>query len=213
MSTVEIKERPILMHARSINGILEGRKTQTRRIIKPQSEAVGFGRSCKVAPYCTDTVWPLAYYEMRGACWNSSQPLICPYGKPGEPGWRLWVRETFSALEAFTFANPSTPEPPIPNYWYWADGQPEWGDWTRPKPSIHMPRIACRIVLEITDIRVERVQAISAVDCLAEGIAAVDGTGRTVEQKFAELWDNTNGKGAWDRNDWCWVVSFKKVQA
>ena len=145
-----MKERPILMHARSINAILEGRKTQTRRIVKPQPNLIP-----QAAPVDNGTVYTSGWFE--GGPVPEYVLARCPYGQPGD---RLWVREQFSALESFDFFNPEAPDE-IPEFWYWADGNPKWGDWTKPKPSIHMPRWASRLTLEVTGIRVERVQDIS----------------------------------------------------
>lgn len=205
-----MKERPILMHTRSINGILEGRKSQTRRIIKNVPNYDHCGKNIME--------WALSgiYQDDSGQWWldiqtdvddNSHEELRCPYGQTGD---RLWVREQFSALESFDFFNPDTPDE-VPEYWYWADGNPKFGDWTRPKPSIHMPRIACRIILEVTGIRVERVQEINIHDGQAEGLNVGPLSASGVKNEFRELWDDTNGKGAWERNDWCWVVGFKRI--
>ena len=239
------KERPILMQARSVQAIIEGRKTQTRRIIKPQPVDVGFGRNCEVAPYCTGTDWPLAYYEMRGACWNSSSPLKCPYGQPGD---RLWVRETWQ--EFYASSRGSRYEAGIR---YLADGAERIvqapmerfagdhrrdGNGLRWRSSIHMPRWASRLDLLNREIRVERVQQISEEDCRAEGVQREDlpsdpdnfhppgsygfvpgihpfPKGRIYprpQEAFAELWDDTNGKGIWQKNDWVWVIAFRRTE-
>ncbi len=173
-SSEQVKERPILMHARSIAAILAGRKTQTRGIVKPQPEEVGFGRNCKVAPYCTGTEWPLAYYEMRGACWNSSQPLICPYGRPGD---QLWIKEAWAyRLDMDHLKGTQLYEAGIRDAWYWADGIGKCcntgcaGAAGRVRSARFMPRWASRLTLEITNIRVERVQNISEDDAKAEGV-------------------------------------------
>jgi hypothetical protein len=132
------------------------------------------------------------------------------------------VRECFSRLESFDFFNPEVPDD-VPDFWFWADGNPEWGNWTRPKPSIHMPRAAARIVLEITEVRVERLQEISGADCLAEGIGktahdfwslygqhSTEGT-YSPRASYRALWGSLNGPSAWDANPWVWVVSFKRT--
>lgn len=187
------------MHARSVRGILAGTKTQTRRIVKQTPIVVGPN-------------WSLWYYKKGDCQINAKQlaRLCCPYGKTGD---RLWVREAFSELESVDFFSPAVPDE-VSNYWYWADGNPVWGDWTRPKPSIHMPRKASRLTLEITDIRVERVQEISSDDAIAEGLINQYRDGREIvwaNDQFAALWDETNGPGAWVRNDWVWVVSFRRI--
>lgn len=201
MTCTDVKERPILMHARSINGILKGRKTQTRRIMKQQPSVTSK----------SDGLWP---DEKAQFVRNRAQYIrdCCPYGQPGD---RLWARETWGGDDLCGFA-------------YRAD-HPDWprfqGDGEQPdskwKPSIHMPRKASRLSLEITGIRVERVQDISEADAKSEGCQAADyATGRecildpsmgSYRLHFQSLWDDTNGKGAWDRNDWCWVVDFKRI--
>lgn len=100
--------------------------------------------------------------------------------------------------------------------WYWADGNPTEGDWTRPRPSIHMPRWASRILLEITAVRVERLQDISETDAEAEGIqeivdAGVDHDG-TPRDAYRALWEQINGADSWSANPWVWVVEFKRAE-
>lgn len=213
------------MHARSVSGILEGRKTQTRRIIKgfPSQEndseiswKFGDGHS-GVGWYWWETEYP------DDGAWFEK----CPYGITGD---RLWVRERF-ALE---YSGPGGSRVDA----RYADGLSkqrdlmdrvqypvERLDWIREpakwKPSIHMPRWASRLTLEITEIRVERVQDISTADCKAEGIQ-VDEQNHVIrpdddinwggaDAEFAALWNETNGKGAWERNDWCWILTFRRL--
>lgn len=196
-----MKERPILMHARSINGILEGRKTQTRRIIKP---APGLDESKSSA--LVNEAWQAGFVDAK-----------CPFGVPGD---RLWVRETWSAPHAFD-GHPPRLIPAGTTFHYAATEERGGLLW---RPSIHMPRWASRLTLEVTGIRVERAQDISFADCRAEGCDPnwqglaphpdCNCDGKHVGEKwhFRELWDDTNGKGAWDRNDWCWVVEFKRLE-
>jgi hypothetical protein len=105
--------------------------------------------------------------------------------------------------------------------WYWADGNPDYGDWTRPRPSIHMPRWASRITLEIVSVRVERLQDISEADCYAEGIESTEfceeaerlqpATGALPGRyAYRALWESINGPDSWDANPWVWVVEFKR---
>lgn len=134
-----------------------------------------------------------------------------------------WVRETWSAPYRYADLKPRDRGG---SCWYWADGDPDHGDWTSPTPSIHMPRWASRITLEITDVRVQRLQSISEEDALAEGFHRLKATGRIVLNRgdqyvgrywwnakaaFAELWDSINGAGAWSANPWIWAISFKRV--
>lgn len=212
------RERPILFNGPMVRAILDGRKTQTRRVVEPQPEDAGFGRNCRVAPYCTGTEWPLAYYERRGPCWNSSVPLRCRLGRPGN---RLWVRETWFS---------STPKTPS-RVRYAADdlirledglfaravcNPPKW------RPSIVMPRWASRITLEIVAVRVERLRDISERDALAEGCerefksdgSTAWGAGLVeAVENYKTLWDSINAKRGfgWDINPWVWVIEFKRV--
>lgn len=178
----DIKERPILFSAPMVRAILEGRKTQTRRIVKPQPAGE----------------------------WAAPGKTACPYGRPGE---RLWVRETWSRAKLY---------PASHELFYRADGEcngrqlslsyiEREGRW---RPSIHMPRWASRIDLEITAVRVERLQEISVGDCCEEGAPIYDGDeGQThaVQTWYRELWEQINGPGSWDLNPWVWVIEFKKI--
>lgn len=131
---------------------------------------------------------------------------VCPYGKVGD---RLWVRETFG--ESWHHAQP--------DYFYRADdnasieSHPDFDGW---KPSIHMPRLASRITLEITGVRVERLNNIHRSDAIAEGCEMPSqrkGMHRWPEAQFADLWESINGPGSWDANPWVWVVEFKRIEA
>jgi hypothetical protein len=197
----KMKERPILFSAPMVRAILEGRKTMTRRVIKPHPTLFN-GRAGG-----HDCGWPI---DERGRL------VACPYGQPGD---RLWVRETFQTLEDFA-AKDAT--------YYRADGKKITalvdGDkydlshkW---RPSIFMPRALSRITLEITSVRVERVQDISEADAIAEGCIAsnddlTDGYFDIPARSFFEdLWDSINAKlgYGWDANPWVWVVEFKRVK-
>ncbi|TQK10218.1 hypothetical protein [Herbaspirillum sp. SJZ107] len=189
-----MKERPILFTGPMVRAILDGSKTQTRRIAKEFAGRDDLDAILKRFP------------NQNG----------CPHGQPGD---RLWVRETFG--HPWHHAQP--------DYFYRAtdaavETHPDFGRWT---PSIHMPRRASRILLEITGVRVERLQDISEADAWAEGIEAFDGaledmaifemarrTGRPFEDAattYAALWESINGAGSWDANPWVWVIEFKRV--
>lgn len=182
------KEKPILMNSESVRAILGGRKTQTRRVIKPQPEILS-------APMGAKTIW----WKGRDGWLPASIREYCPYGKVGD---RLWVKETFKIIDSFV--------------WYKADGmyikKRKW------KPSIFMPHWASRITLEVVDIRVERVQDISREDVIAEGCEGMQGEPREkslpVHQVvFADLWDSINAKRGygWDMNPFVWVIVFKQI--
>lgn len=205
-----MKERPILFSGEMVKAILAGTKTLTRRIMK-WSEAdkpiVHFlapdgARVSQDTPGATP--WPFA--ERDGSDW----PLRCPYGAPGD---RLWVRETFARDVPGCEGGIS----------YRADHNDPRGDgpanpmrWT---PAIYMPRALSRIDLEITAVRVERLQDISEKDVIAEGVgcARIQDGGKTGQgpliDGFANLWDTINGERAsWESNPWVWVVGFKRVR-
>lgn len=218
-----MKERSILFSASMVCAILEGHKTQTRRVVKPQPIYV-----CPMGP--------------AGAPLLSSKPnfadgniIRCPYGVPGD---RLWVRETFYCDHAFY------PEGTPPScYWdgaklraqhapeqlayerarmleamyYRADGEPEFegADGPTPwRPSIHMPRWASRILLEVTVVHVERLQEINRGDAMEEGCPFPNmAQGDDPRQWYRALWEQINGPSSWDGNPWVWVVEFKRVAA
>jgi hypothetical protein len=186
-----MKERPILFNAPMVQAIMEGRKTMTRRVISPQpklSERVGFmwkGRAYGIGFNHDDTIR------------NFARPC-CSYGGPGD---RLWVRETWGKVCDGSIV-------------YRADypGKKPYlspsvgGPW---KPSIHMFRKYSRITLEITSIKVERLQSIGQVAACKEGCPDF------VEplEWFQNLWDSINGKKyPWSSNPWAWVIEFKRIE-
>jgi len=193
-----MNSKPILFNAPMVRAVLHSRKTQTRRLLKTKS---------------------------GGVQWNTNdlpgmRQILrsCPYGMPGD---QLWVRETFSGPHIMEKSEdfPSMPPSQWPEespIWYWADGEPTYGDWTRSRPSIHMPRFASRITLEITGVRVERLQDISEQDAMAEGFYQAvhesdSGIGQDVVGWYRTLWESINGPGSWDLNPWVWVVAFQWV--
>jgi hypothetical protein len=207
-----MKERPILFKGEMVRAILEGRKTQTRRLMNPQPRRVDGG-----VPFGDAPAW--AHAE------PGSMMMRCPYGQRGD---RFFVRESFSGPYCMSEVDglPAMPPSQWPidtPIWYWADGEPTHGDWTKPKPSIYMPRWASRITLEITGVRVQRLQDISEADAIAEGIFFWEGfhkinsarnpmaTGTiypSIKAAYAGLWDAINGPGSWDENPWVWVIAF-----
>lgn len=187
-------ERPVLFSAPMVRAILAGTKTQTRRVVKPQPE------------------------ERLHAIWKRfPHQSGCPYGVPGD---RLWVRETWAPFE-FCYEQRPSDLPRGIKIVYLADQKQRLsGDTYR--PSIHMPRWASRLTLEVVSVRVERVQEISEADAIAEGIA-VDECNHVVREphdinwggavaEYGTLWNKINGKRAgcaWEDNPWVWVVEFK----
>lgn len=226
-----MKERPILFSAPMVRAILEGRKTQTRRIMKPQPDAWirgssgTFGVPQKITnkkPTSNGSIWQ----EDDGTCYVD---IVCPYGQPED---RLWVRETWRKNDWPT-GNP---------YEYRAtakqDGTPEDGPW---RPSLLMPRDTCRLLLEIKSILGERLQDISEADAIAEGVESfrpVPGDGEPVtryrdymsEKKFLNgksvqkfpftspidsffsLWEYINGPESVDQNPFVWAVEFNPIK-
>lgn len=197
--SVSGRERGILMSGDNPKLIRDGRKTQTRRIMKPQPMGDWTG------PMPCDA-WP------------------CPYGVAGD---RIWVRETWALPPSYDPRQHGDlkTEPRIGPVCYWSDfaGRKPW-DGSRWRPSIHMPRWASRITLEILKVRVERLQDISEADAIAELGAATttlygepawtvgDTTWQIARNAYHDLWDSLHGKGAWDANPWVWVLEFRRMQ-
>lgn len=209
------KVTPLLFNSEMIRALINGRKTQTRRVMKHQP-----AHGCR--------------YDMVeskiGACHHNGAGVFVPYAgnvathvQPcpwGQPGDLIWVRETFT----------NSPDGPIYAATAGEAGALEPGDSIRWTPSIHMPRWASRLTLRLTDVRVERVQDISEEDCGAEGITVpppllgIDMDGNPIESEtagmdpwdfFSELWDNINAKRGfgWEANPWVWVLGFEVIHA
>lgn len=195
-----MKERPILFSAPMVRAILVSRKTVTRRVVRWPSWANPEDAGQQAA-LVRDRA--LALYRDGRAI----KVLRCPHGATGT---RLWVREQFS----YSYGTGVEDRSPC---WYWADGQPDYGDWARPAPSIHMPRWASRITLEVTGVRVERLQEISDADAMAEGVPFTElpqGQDRPDplhRAQFADLWESINGPGSWEANPFVWVIEFRRV--
>lgn len=207
-----MRERPILFNGAMVRAILAGQKTQTRRVMKHQPQSVvvpGVGPMLAVqkAKGSDRWLWPNAREQVIGEC---------PFGQPGD---RLWVRETWMDLTGTGIEHRDLATGKRTRYAYGAESpkgsasdeaRKDYG--LRWRPSVHMPRAACRLVLEITAVRVERLQAISAQDCLAEGITTrftVDDGNDDLRIQFRDLWTSTGGD--WDSNHWVWVVGFEVV--
>lgn len=187
-----MKERPILMSAPMVRALLAGTKTQTRRVVKPQPPA-DKPRSAWFEPGVMGWAPP----QVPAGDWHR---VRCPYG---QPGGRLWVRESTAedCIGSASFAR------------YTADGftsQLAWWYSRKSCPSIHMPRWASRILLEIVDVRVERLQDISDADVVAEGIATAP-AGEYGIAAYRSLWNDINGPGSWAANPWVWCVSFLRI--
>lgn len=238
------KDRPILFQGAMVRAILNGTKTQTRRAVKmpPSWDCIAYAD-------WGDGWWPYRSDDGESPSYDNNEiPLRCPYGRAGD---RLWVRETWQedpeddGTWAYTpyMGCKGSPLSDIPRkfqkpehciYREGWDGSPlVW------RPSIHMPRWASRILLEVVSVRVERLQDISEADALAEGISTVrtkewdlehfpawrkafdeacaaherPPVGPLPSEAYHALWESINGAGKWDANPWVWVVEFKRVQA
>jgi len=235
-----MKERPILFSKPMVNAILEGRKTQTRRIIKADWD---WASTCRECGGTGKTYLSAGEFSSQN-CRTCEREPACPYGKVGD---RLWVRETWKPDEngntcCITYAADEQ-KIDIENTSEAAD---RWLSVRKPneqyprmepakwRPSIHMPRWASRIDLEITNVRVERLNDISEQDAAAEGIV-IDifnqgeppkhghfdclrkyvpafGEFDPARYKFFRLWESINGTGSWNQNPWVWVIEFKRVK-
>lgn len=227
MSATTTREKPILFRGEMVRAIIAGRKSMTRRVVKPQP--------FEVSPRLGKTPGLIRVREADPTL--STFGTACPYGKPGD---RLWVRETWQAVPIGRHRDWSgipdgrlrTPCPGRETVAaiYRADGEMPGDEiW---QPSIFMPRWACRIVLEITDVRVERLNDISANDALDEGVGRTEFwkpselEGRPFEEKwwddyefserypplvFRKLWESIHGVGSWAKNPFVWVIEFKRL--
>ena len=218
-----MKERPILFSAPMVRALLAGTKSQTRRIVKPRpSEDICLPINAGLYhPTCVDRhgeEYPGT--EVFGA-WSDCGAWVvkCPYGQPGD---RLWVRESFQPLfaEGFEHGDGLTDWGTGAGYairYVATDGATEWIDGddeitSRCKPSIHMPRWASRLTLEITGVRVERLQSISQEDAVAEGVTDWMVGPTSPRDDYRGLWESINGPGSWELNPWVWVVSFRRLE-
>lgn len=215
-----MKERGMIFNGEMVRAILDGRKSQTRRIVK--SDCMDIGEKDD------GTLWPWREHDNGGDYWYP-----CPFGEVGD---RIWVRETWQAIhdsvDEFGHVEERTYSPSIPKekdrYWHTVYAE-HFGDENREdrgfpwRPAIHMPRWASRILLEITSVRVERLNDISQKDAQAEGMELTgwrptysdpDSGGEvwTPYDNFAELWQSLYGVGSWLSNPWVWVIEFRRIE-
>ncbi|HBM2806306.1 hypothetical protein M7982_23720 [Enterobacter hormaechei subsp. xiangfangensis] len=199
----KIIERGMIFNGEMVRAILDGRKTQTRRVMKPQPDEDGLAK------------------VINGPWVDTSERIYrCPFGVPGD---RIWVRETWAEagasapdLKLYRANYPAH----VPTHY---ENVPPAEDvrWT---PSIHMPRWASRILLEITDVRVEQLKSISEEEARSEGVAQLrEGFWKhyqpgwaqhqlSARGSFATLWESIYGFGEWDRNPWVWIIEFKRIE-
>lgn len=232
-----MKERPILFSTKMVQAILDGRKTMTRRIVKPQPDNDGLWDDDKFPRSINSTLknWNGSTEDGESREWK------CPYGQPGD---RLFVKEThyryghwakngltktgkqkwvfvpihsevlYEDNKPSSFKKSRSKDSPELNFWY-------------KRSSLFMSRYASRITLEIVNVRVERLQDISQDDARKEGVCcSMSPIGAcymdyqsnqynamtTPKHSFRSLWQSINGKDSWEKNPWVWVVKFKRVE-
>ena len=238
-----MKERGMIFNAEMVRAILDGWKTQTRREVK-----LNLDIACLATTY--DWAASLAANHYQGLTEEQIQQkaeslrgvihpvilgngqmvsIICPHGKPGD---RIWVRETFCPVDDTQYGGEkwvdyrATPkfEASHPAGWDCTPNDAEALKW---RPSIHMPRWASRILLEITNVGVQRLQDISSGDAVREGICQLPASGRycispgdqyfggashSAKEVYSWLWSSIYGEESWKANGWVWVISFKRVE-
>ena len=193
-----MKETGMLFTSPMVRAILEGRKTQTRRVAKPVKH-----------PDLGNLYAPGALVMER-----EPQHVIdraCPMGQPGD---RIYVRETARSCRAYEVQGYPPSQWGNKPIWFEADGTPPGAEtaWaTKATPAIHLPMFAARIWLEVTSVRVEQIQEITPDDCIAEGAWPVEqrelGRGHEAVSAFRKLWESTGGD--WNANPWVWAIDFK----
>jgi len=212
-----VRERPILMQGEMVRATLAELKRMTRRT--RGLDIVNASPDAWQLSSCGDLLGKFSATFQQG---DEQRTIFCPYGRVGD---RLWVRETWCncwqnehGIQASVIYRA---DPHVSNVFGDAPGGYPW------KPSIHMPRWAARLHLEITSLGIERVQDISEADALREGVARFEGPVKgvylfqdyskagwgvpvhTARESFETLWDSING--TWKRNEWCWVIGFKRL--
>ncbi|WP_409311437.1 hypothetical protein [Pectobacterium sp. B1J-3] len=217
-----MKERGIIFNGEMVRSIIDGSKTQTRRAVtfKPREKGLNLNfTGLQLGHYCTGV--PSSGYVLRSrggmGCWNDrTHPAKCPYGEVGD---RLWVREAFRVMGKAT---------DVARLMYKASERNSFTESTRTvpvdvctkqssqkwTPSIHMPRWASRITLEITDVRVERLKHIPRDGIISEGYPAeraTDGGEYDPFLWYRDLWESIYGEGSWQANPWCWVIEFRRI--
>jgi hypothetical protein len=220
-------EKPILMSGPMVRALLAGTKTQTRRAVKPQPSPEWYPVVQRYHPAIERRGEVVPGPEVFGAA-DELDGRPCPYGAPGD---RLWVKETWSAPPTYDAAKPTDLAEDTPiryaaegavrgvsERFVDADGLIAIG---RLRPSIFMRRWMSRITLEITDVRVQRLQEIGEEDARAEGVTAAPfckagrPAGMEHAEAFEDLWGSINGERegcSWAANPWVWVISFRRVE-
>lgn len=214
MNNNGVKMKPILFSTPMVQAILDGSKTQTRRVVKPQPvDFVNDPHYDIQIPYKGNMVNGIPLGKQVGGL---SPAIKCPYGQPGDI---LWVRETWQQRSEKAQLMGFDKYIHKAGWKYCTDG-----GW---KPSIHMPKEACRLFLRMKSARVERLQDMSEKDARAEGVKKTyseasqmifykdylnpDCEWRSPIYSFQSLWESINGAESWDANPWVWVVEFERV--
>ncbi|AFR03257.1 PmgT [Pectobacterium carotovorum] len=241
-----MKERGIIFNGDMVRAIIDGLKTQTRRVMKPQPTPCDYidehGNPRGGHQWPSNIFRTMLHVERElqngQGGWKGLVGDACPYGDVGD---RIWVRETWMPdaprdgtwPDVEFYGCKGAPLSMIPDRFRRPEHCIHRASWTGSEmvgwtPSIHMPRWASRILLEITDVRVERLNDISEEDCWAEGIDAVDGCFENAEiidmarkigcciddakPMFSLLWQSIYGAESWSENPWVWAVSFKRIE-
>ncbi|WP_312141363.1 hypothetical protein [Pantoea septica] len=210
-----MRERPILLNADMVRAVLNGSKTQTRRIMREQPEVIP-----KEDEHGKPGFW-IPFNVGKTMVRNDDMYIACPFGAVGD---RLWVRETFRVHSRAT---------DVATLVYKASARQSWTEqthrvpvsvcnkpaviekWT---PSIHMPRWASRITLEITGVHVERLNSMTEQDAIAEGCSGGHGSipgymySATPHEHFHHVWESIYGADSWQANPFVWVIEFKRVE-
>ena len=216
-----MKERPINLKPWEVLAILQGRKTQLRRAVKPPPSKDHTFQGWVLDSTSGNDIGKAAWAVGDGPLMQDVVRVRCPFGQVGD---QLWVRETFAIAPRTAYASSDGVQQTLrPDDPYDHDAAIYREGWTRSKagikwrPSIHMPRWASRITLEVTDVRVERLQDISITDAAAEGVVECNANLRGLDPcmewcyAYEDLWTSIHGAGSWDANPWVWVVEFKLV--
>jgi len=223
-TTTEATEHPIIFNDWSIKRILAGEKTQTRRLtgLDEVNDSPFEWESGEMMSFdMVDSKAEFGRVDKYGM--TTYVEVDCPYGKPGDV---LWVREAFRFDEAFDDYSPlslvrhAPPDRRLSSEDVQYEATPEDSPFTeetqgRLRPSIHMPEELCRLRLHVEDVRVERLTDISAAGVEAEGIDLPEearGYSYLATQHFEDVWNDTHGDGAWERDPWVWVVGFSRIE-
>lgn len=234
-----MRSLPILFKGPMVRGIIDRRKTKSRRLVTVRPEHHGGAKRqqphpaftrAEVGDFRIDETTARHFGVMFTAPGGADLFVKSPYGRPGD---ELWVREAFSYREY----DRGEIQDLEPIFWYWADGNqtgvPRWYDFGKPKPSIHMPRAACRIRLQLESLTVERLLPISVGEVRAEGVpehwmeddpAFFERPGirdlshhiwdnMLAEEQWIAVWDSINGKGTAAQRPWVWVLGFSILEA